>query len=159
MTSIIRLFGCILFTSVATITFASQDSSIIGSWETVDHTTHHISSIIKIWEHHGKYSGKVVKTFPQNASKVISVCHACKGKFHNKPILGMTLLSGLVLQSPGKYKQGRILDPRSGKVYHCQATLTAGGQQLKLRGYLGIPLLGQTETWFRIKSEKISSKN
>ncbi len=41
---------------------------------------------------------------------------------------------------------GSIVDPRDGSVYH--ALIRVGGSNnLLLRGYLGIPLFGQTQTW------------
>jgi uncharacterized protein (DUF2147 family) len=47
------------------------------------------------------------------------------------------------------YSGGTILDPNNGKVYQSKATLTDDGKQLKLRGYIGMPLLGRTQTWLR----------
>lgn len=42
---------------------------------------------------------------------------------------------------------GHIYDPKSGRTY--SGSMTAQGNTLKLRGYLGIQLLGRTETWTR----------
>jgi uncharacterized protein (DUF2147 family) len=42
---------------------------------------------------------------------------------------------------------GHIYDPRSGRTY--SGSLTAEGNTLKLRGYVGIRLLGRTEIWTR----------
>lgn len=44
---------------------------------------------------------------------------------------------------------GHIYDPRSGRTY--SGSMTAQGDTLKLRGYLGIQLLGRTETWTRVR--------
>jgi uncharacterized protein (DUF2147 family) len=33
-----------------------------------------------------------------------------------------------------------------------------GENRLKLRGYIGIPLLGRTTTWFRVGSENLMCK-
>lgn len=44
--------------------------------------------------------------------------------------------------------KGHILDPRNGSMYGVELHLTPKGD-LALRGYLGIPLLGHTETWTR----------
>jgi uncharacterized protein (DUF2147 family) len=41
---------------------------------------------------------------------------------------------------------GTITDPRNGSVYHAEMWLDPDGT-LRLRGYLGIPLLGSTQTW------------
>ena len=44
--------------------------------------------------------------------------------------------------------RGHITNPRNGSVYHVELHLETGGA-LALRGYIGIPLLGQTQTWTR----------
>jgi len=41
---------------------------------------------------------------------------------------------------------GSITDPRDGSIYHALIR-PDGDQNLLLRGYLGIPLFGQTQTW------------
>ena len=42
--------------------------------------------------------------------------------------------------------QGHILDPDSGKRYNARVWIDAAGR-LNLRGYRGIPLLGETQVW------------
>ena len=44
--------------------------------------------------------------------------------------------------------KGHIADPRNGRVYGVEMRLDAHGN-LAIRGFLGIPLLGQTQTWTR----------
>ena len=46
---------------------------------------------------------------------------------------------------------GTILDPNNGKVYKVRLTPTDGGRQLEVRGYMGLPLLGRTQTWVRVE--------
>lgn len=64
---------------------------------------------------------------------------------HGHPQCGLIFISGEHPQSDGTWL-GQVTDPRSGKTYGAQLWLDDDGN-LRLRGFLGIPLLGQTQTW------------
>ncbi|MEQ8248460.1 MAG: DUF2147 domain-containing protein [Alphaproteobacteria bacterium] len=66
----------------------------------------------------------------------------------SRPILGMQLLEGFVQKGPGDFREGRIYNPRDGKLYKAVITLLDDGT-LKLRGYVGVPALGKTQIWNR----------
>ena len=65
----------------------------------------------------------------------------------NRPELGLELLKDFAYDGDKTYENGTIYDPKSGKTYSCKMTLN--GNKLKIRGYIGISLLGRTETWTR----------
>ena len=65
-----------------------------------------------------------------------------------RPILGMELLSGFSSKKPGSYRGGKIYNPRDGELYKAVLTLLDDGT-LKIRGYVGVPALGQTQFWSR----------
>lgn len=123
-------------------------ASIIGNWRTIDHKTNRPSSIIRVWQHDGKFFGKVVKIYLENGHKTTDHCVRCTGPLRNKRVLGLTIIADMVFDK-GMYGGGKILDPTTGRRYHCRMKVTADGRRLKLRGYFGIPLLGRTDIWFR----------
>ena len=47
-----------------------------------------------------------------------------------------------------KFESGTIYDPDSGKTYKCNIAFK-GKDKIKVRGYIGISLLGETQVWTR----------
>jgi len=65
-----------------------------------------------------------------------------------RDILGIELLTNFNYED-GTYTDGNIYDPKSGKTYNCKMTLN--GDELNVRGYVGISLFGVTKIFNRIK--------
>lgn len=65
-----------------------------------------------------------------------------------RPIVGLPVLQAFLPDGdePNKWTGGTIYDPESGKTYKCTLTLQADGT-LDVRGYVGVPLLGRSQTW------------
>ena len=128
--------------------FNAQSQSVIGKWKTIDDETGKPKSVVEIYEKSGKIYGKVIEIF--RADERNRVCEECTGDDKNKPILGITVIKGL--SKDGKeYNDGKILDPKNGKLYKCFITLE-GNDKLKVRGYIGFSLIGRTQYWYRVKS-------
>jgi uncharacterized protein (DUF2147 family) len=66
----------------------------------------------------------------------------------DRPLLGLELLRGFQFDKD-EWNGGHIYDPESGKTYSCTISLK-DGNTLKVRGYIGISLLGRTEIWTRV---------
>jgi uncharacterized protein (DUF2147 family) len=66
----------------------------------------------------------------------------------DRPLVGLNLFAGFVYDGNGRWSGGTIYDPNSGKTYRCIVTWI-DDDTLKVRGYVGVPLLGRTETWTR----------
>ncbi|MFT5120564.1 MAG: hypothetical protein ACI9MD_001662 [Psychrobacter glaciei] len=135
--------GALLSTSV----FAA---SLNGTqWQTIDDRTGEKKAIIQLNESNGKVSGKIIKVLNKEEAK--AVCTKCPGSLKNKPIEGLQILSGLKADGNNKWSDGKLVDPESGKTYSGKLTLSDNGQSLDLRGYVGSPLFGRSQTWQRIK--------
>ena len=65
----------------------------------------------------------------------------------NQKIIGLVILQNFKFDDD-EWNDGKIYDPESGKTYSCNLSLN-GNNTLKVRGYIGISLLGRTETWTR----------
>jgi len=133
----------VFFLTISTI----QAQSVIGKWKTIDDETGEAKSVVEIYEKSGKIYGKVVEILRADHKK--DVCAKCEGAEKNKPILGMVIISGLK-KDGSEYNGGSILDPTNGKKYKCYIELESA-DKLKLRGYVGISIMGRTQYWTRVK--------
>ena len=121
--------------------------TVLGKWKTIDDETGKALGVIEIFEKGGKIYGRVVDILiPKDKHKT---CTNCNGEDKDKPILGMIVIKGLV-KDGNEYNGGKILDPKSGKLYKCYINLE-DKDKLKVRGYIGISLFGRTQYWHRIK--------
>ncbi len=128
---------------------ADDHNSPIGVWKSIDDKTHQPRSIIKIWEEDNQLHGKIVKIFYKEGESEKDLCTKCEGDDKDKPILGLTILRGFTEHKENVWSKGTILDPESGRVYRSKLTLKDEGKQLDVRGFIGISLLGRTQTWMR----------
>jgi uncharacterized protein (DUF2147 family) len=70
-------------------------------------------------------------------------------KLRNQPIVGTKILRGFVYDADDKeWDDGRAYDPESGNVYRCYMELESS-TRLRLRGYIGVSLIGRTTYWTR----------
>ncbi len=61
---------------------------------------------------------------------------------------GLAIMTGFEYDGDGRWKNGKVYDPNSGKTYKCTLTLV-DANTVKIRGYLGVSLFGRSETWTR----------
>lgn len=134
----------------------SADMSPVGLWQAVDPDTKQPSGWFLISNHDGVYDGTLVKMFLEPGDDPNIVCAKCRDDRHNQPWLGLQIIRGMKPDGDSKYTGGTILDPRDGNVYDAMMTLTADGQTLVIRGYLGISLLGRNEYWTRLPDSDYS---
>ena len=78
----------------------------------------------------------------------------CPGDKKNAPMMGLVIVWGMQRHG-AKYENGSIMDPRDGSIYHAQMEVSPDGQKLFVRGYLGVSLFGQTQTWDRLPDNAI----
>jgi uncharacterized protein (DUF2147 family) len=103
---------------------------------------------VRISDAGGQLSGKIEKLFRPADQDQNPKCDKCSDARKDQPILGMTILQGLK-QDGDEWNGGEILDPNNGKVYKSKLAVAEGGKKLNVRGYIGMPMLGRTQTWVR----------
>jgi hypothetical protein len=106
-------------------------------------------------EHNGVYEGRLVKGFKKTPDEPVSeTCEKCPGDKKDAPMMGLVIVWGMERHG-AKYEHGSIMDPRDGSIYHAQMEVSPDGQKLFVRGYLGVSLFGQTQTWDRLPDNAI----
>ena len=127
--------------------FQTQAQSVFGKWKTIDDKTNQAKSIIEIYENSGKVYGKIIDII--DPAKRNFNCINCTGSDKNKPLIGLVIIKDLKKDGL-EYNNGKIIDPESGKVYKSYIKLI-GKDKLEVRGYVGIALIGRSQTWIRVK--------
>ena len=121
-----------------------------GLWTTIDDSTGKARSEVRIYEQDGAYSGRIEKILiPGKTDK----CVLCTDERKDQPALGLVIIRNMKKSpgTPNQWSGGDILDPEQGTVYTSRMSLSNDGESLTVRGYVGIPLFGRSQTWQRIK--------
>ena len=121
----------------------AQVDKIVGDWKTVDDKTGDNFSIVRIYQgENGLYYGKIAKMLVGGAGQV---CDKCEGEDHNKPLEGLIIIRDMKAIDD-ELREGRVLDPESGKFYYGKIYLEKGN--LVLRGSLDKRgWFGRNQTW------------
>ncbi len=129
---------------------AFAQASPVGLWKTIDDETKQEKSLVRIVDSGGVLVGKIEKLL--DPAKQDAKCDKCEGARKDQPVAGMTIIEG-VRKNPNEdhWDSGTILDPNNGKTYKVRMTPKGGGKTLDVRGYIGAPLLGRTQTWQRVE--------
>ena len=64
----------------------------------------------------------------------------------------MNIVDGFRYGGKNGWGNGRIYDPNKGKTYSCKAKLK--GNELHIRGFIGVSVFGRTTVWIRKETEQ-----
>jgi uncharacterized protein (DUF2147 family) len=145
-TATLALFTFVFAGMAAVTSQAADPQSPLGLWKTVDDKTGMPRAMVRIYLQGGKYFGRIEQSFAPGAET--RVCSVCTDERKNQPIIGLLIIRNVSLRD-GQYGGGDILDPDTGSVYRCKFHLEKDGNILVVRGFIGISLLGRTQTWQR----------
>jgi uncharacterized protein (DUF2147 family) len=145
MKKMILVVACALFLMTG-FAIAEEADAILGQWYTDPEKK---DVIVEIYKENDLYSGKIVwLKNPKNDDGTDKVDKENPDEARrNDPILGMNLVKGFTYKGDAKWADGTIYDPNDGKTYKCKMALN--GDDLKVRGFIGISLLGRTVHWLR----------
>lgn len=128
--------------------FAQQPNDIVGTWMNPSG-----EGKIKIFKTGEFYYGKLIWIKnPLNAKgePKIDDKNPDESK-RSRKIQGLLILTHFAFNADERiWEIGEIYDPKNGKLYSCKMTME-GKDKLKIRGFIGIALLGRTEMWKRVE--------
>jgi uncharacterized protein (DUF2147 family) len=137
--------GVLMASAVVAI---AQNATAVGTWQTIDDNTGQPKALVQITpDGNGNLTGKIIKGLNPNDNPDRR-CTACSGERKDQLMLGMTIINDMKKDGDG-WAGGHILDPENGKLYKCKMHLEDGGQKLVVRGYIGVSLIGRSQTWIR----------
>jgi uncharacterized protein (DUF2147 family) len=129
---------------------ADERAAVFGRWASE-------GSVIEIVESDGRLHARVIALLnpvyrEDEAGQVGAVRVDLKNPdaaLRAQPIIGIDLLEDYSFED-GKW-QGRIYDPESGNTYKSQMSVDGDGN-LRMRGYIGVPMLGRTAIFHPISA-------
>ena len=140
------LFFALQMTGIAgALAQTASAASPVGLWRTIDDASGQAKALVRISEREGALVGRIERLLVDPPE---SLCQACPGDLKGRPVVGLTILQGLRREGEA-WGGGNVLDPNDGKTYKAQARLIDAGERLQVRGYVGMPALGRTQTWLR----------
>ena len=141
--------AAVAFVLATASVLAMAQNTPVGLWRTIDDDGKTEKSTVRITSAGGVLTGKVEHiTDPAKANEK---CVKCEDDRKDQPIVGMVIISGAKqdAEETDKWNGGMILDPAKGSTYKLILKTTDGGKKLDVRGYIGSPMFGRTQTWIR----------
>jgi uncharacterized protein (DUF2147 family) len=144
----LRTLRSLLAGTIACVASLAFAQSPVGLWRTIDDATGKEKANVRITESGGVFTGKIEKLL--DPAKQESKCDECTDGRKGQPVLGLTIIRN-IKKGESHWEGGDILDAANGKVYRARLTLSEDNKKLDVKGYIGAPLFGRTQTWTRVE--------
>lgn len=144
---LISLSGFVLLL-LTTAFYLQQDNpdALVGVWKTGEGT-----AMVKMYKNGDKYQGKIVwlkePNDPETGKPKVDKNHPDES-VRTRALLGLVNVWGFTYKGKNVWEEGNIYDPKNGNTYSCTMKLT-NANTLEVRGYIGVSLIGRTDTWTR----------
>lgn len=117
----------------------AQAENVLGEWQEPTGAVlrvDHCGSKVCIW----------IVALSRHADAPTDI-HNPNASLRSRALCGLEIGSGFTPRDATHATDGTLYDPKTGKTYH--GMMTVDGLNLDLRGYIGVPLFGRSQTWMR----------
>lgn len=141
---------------------AQDGDAILGLWAT-DPEGGGGEAHVRIYKEDGKYFGKIVwlaePVYPDDDPKGTpgeekTDLNNPDPDLRGEPVIGLLITKDFVYNGDGLWHKGTIYDPDNGKTYKCKIKYGDTDKVLKVRGFIGISMLGRTTYWTRVEDDE-----
>jgi len=150
MKKLFVLIACMaLLPAAAAHAAGAEADAIVGKWFTDGD-----ESAVEIARVGDLYSGKIVwlkEPKDEDDNEKVDKNNPDESK-RDQAIIGLEIVRDFKYGKRSRWSGGTIYDPEAGKTYSCKAKLK--GDELHLRGFIGVALLGRTTIWTRKVEEQ-----
>lgn len=122
---------------------------IVGVWQSTDNDLR-----VEIYAKKGQYNGRVAWFLCEGDDPPMTEQRDTENPdpaLRNRLWLGMDTVEKLTYKGKDEWSGGKVYDPNSGHTFDVTVRLTAPNQ-LTVRGYWKLPMLGRSLTFNRVKS-------
>jgi uncharacterized protein (DUF2147 family) len=143
--SVQRVIRSLLLLWAAVGTLSAQQTGILGYWREPGGSVIHVATC-------GKDVCAILASISPTAPGRVDNNNPDKN-LRGRTLCGLRLGEGFRMVNPTRAEDGKLYDPNSGRTY--RGRMESHGDELSLRGYVGIALLGRTEKWSRTSETKV----
>jgi uncharacterized protein (DUF2147 family) len=151
----------VMFMLAGVPAFGQDGDAILGLWAT-DPEGGGGEAHVDVVKTDGKYHGKIIwlaePVYPPGDPK--GTPGEPKTDLNNpdpalqqEPVIGLEIIKDFVYKGDGVWHKGTVYDPDNGKTYKCKIKFGDSEKVLKVRGFIGVSLLGRTTEWTRVEGD------
>lgn len=120
---------------------ALAQNPAVGNWTYVDGPK---TTYITTEEEGGQLKAKITKVTKDGKDDPSATCAKCSDANKDKPLAGLTILWDTKKDGPN-YKDGKLLDPESGRLVKGAVEVMDGGKKLNVKG--SVAFISKTQVW------------